>query len=145
MSRAVIHDPKDALGGLVGFAAHHLRDEAVRGSNPIFLYAVSEELGAMEVPSRQIGPSALPEILVLDSHGSAGGDCQGGLLTAARLNAGFFIRGDSLVNKGKVDSKTVQGILRHIDICTTMNDREEKQGAQGAFLGAVGLGSRLVQ
>jgi integrase len=55
-----------------------------------------------------------------------------------------------LVNKGKVDPKTVQGILRHSDIRTTMNlytqdDRDEKQAAQGAFLDAVGLGSRLVQ
>jgi integrase len=55
-----------------------------------------------------------------------------------------------LVNKGKVDPKTVQGILRHSDIRTTMNlytqdDRDEKQAAQGAFLNAVGLGSRLVQ
>ena len=56
----------------------------------------------------------------------------------------------SLVNKGKVNPKTVQGMLRHSDIRTTMNlytkdDRDEKQAAQGAFLSAVGLGSRLVQ
>ena len=55
-----------------------------------------------------------------------------------------------LVNKGKVDPKTVQGILRHSDIRMTMNlytqdDRDEKQAAQGAFLDAVGIGSRLVQ
>ena len=55
-----------------------------------------------------------------------------------------------LVNKGKVDPKTVQGMLRHSDIRTTMNlytqdDRDEKQAAQGALLSAVGLGSRLVQ
>lgn len=55
-----------------------------------------------------------------------------------------------LVNKGKVDPKTVQGMLRHSDIRTTMNlytqdDRDEKQAAQGAFLSAVGLGSRTVQ
>ena len=49
-----------------------------------------------------------------------------------------------MVNKGKVDPKTVQGMLRHSDIRTTMNlytqdDRDEKQTAQGAFLSAVGL------
>jgi hypothetical protein len=49
-----------------------------------------------------------------------------------------------MVNKGKVDPKTVQGMLRHSDIRTTMNlytqdDRDEKQAAQGAFLSAVGL------
>ena len=46
------------------------------------------------------------------------------------------------------DPKTVQGMLRHSDIRTTMNlytqdDPDEKQAAQGAFLSAVGLGSRL--
>ncbi len=55
-----------------------------------------------------------------------------------------------LANKGKIDPKTVQGMLRHSDIRMTMNlytqdDRDEKQAAQGAFLDAVGLGSRLVQ
>jgi integrase len=53
-----------------------------------------------------------------------------------------------LVNKGKVDPKTVQGMLRHSDIRTTMNfytqdDRDEKQAAQGALLSAAGFGSRL--
>jgi hypothetical protein len=52
------------------------------------------------------------------------------------------------VNKGKVDPKTVQGMLRHSDIRTTMNlytqdDRDEKQAAQGAFLNAVGLRNLL--
>jgi len=55
-----------------------------------------------------------------------------------------------LVNKGKIDPKTIQGMLRHRDIRTTMNlysqdDQDEKQAAQGAFLDAVGLGSRLVE
>jgi len=41
-------------------------------------------------------------------------------------------------------------MLRHSDIRTTMNlyaqdDRDEQQAAQGAFLSAVGLGSRLMQ
>jgi integrase len=55
-----------------------------------------------------------------------------------------------LVNQGKVAPKTVQGMLRHANVKTTLglytqDDRDEKQAAQGAFLSAVGLGSRLVQ
>ena len=55
-----------------------------------------------------------------------------------------------LVNHGKVAPKTVQGILRHSDIRTTLNlytqdDHDEKQAAQGAFLSAVGFGGRTVQ
>jgi len=69
MSRAVIHDPKDALSGFVGFAAHDLSDEAIGGSNATLLFTVSEELGTVDVPSCQIGPSTLPEILVFNPHG----------------------------------------------------------------------------
>lgn len=55
-----------------------------------------------------------------------------------------------LVNIGKVAPKTVQGILRHANVKTTLglytqDDSDEMQAAQGAFLSAVGLGSRLVQ
>src|SRR6516164_3914845 len=94
MSRAVIHDPEDPLGGFVGFAAHDRGDEAIGGSNAILLFTMSEELGTVNIPSSQIGPSTLPEILVLNPHGSASSRGQGGLLTASRLNAGFFIRAD---------------------------------------------------
>lgn len=55
-----------------------------------------------------------------------------------------------LANAGKVAPKTVQGMLRHANVKTTLglytqDDQDEKQLAQGAFLSAVGLGSRLVQ
>jgi integrase len=55
-----------------------------------------------------------------------------------------------LAHAGKVAPKTVQGMLRHANVKTTLglytqDDQDEKQLAQGAFLSAVGLGSRLVQ
>lgn len=55
-----------------------------------------------------------------------------------------------LVNKGKIQAKTVQGLLRHANIKTTLDlytqeDNEETRAAQGAFLGAMGIGSRLLQ
>ena len=56
---------------------------------------MSEELGMMDVPSRQIGPSAFPEILMLDPRGSAGGSRETGLLTASCLKTGFFICRDN--------------------------------------------------
>src|SRR5215475_1265902 len=94
MSRAVIHDPRDALGGLVRFTAHHLRNEAISGSDATLFFAVSENLGPMDVPSCQIGPDTLTEILVFNPHGSASGDRQGGLLATSSLNTGFFVGGD---------------------------------------------------
>jgi integrase len=49
-----------------------------------------------------------------------------------------------LVNKAKVEPKTVQGILRHSKIQTTLDlytqeDSDETRAAQGAFLDAVGM------
>lgn len=54
------------------------------------------------------------------------------------------------VTKGKIDAKTVQGLLRHSDVRTTLNlytheDGDQTREAQGAFLAAVGLQSRMVQ
>ena len=51
MSRAVVHDPKNALGGYVGFATHYLGDETIGGSNAVLLFTVSEDLSTMDVPS----------------------------------------------------------------------------------------------
>ena len=55
-----------------------------------------------------------------------------------------------LVNKAKVEPKTVQGILRHAKIQTTLdlyaqNDGDETRAAQGEYLTALGVGTQMVQ
>jgi integrase len=55
-----------------------------------------------------------------------------------------------LVNKAKVEPKTLQGILRHVRIQTmldlyTQNDGDEARAAPGEFLHALGIESQLVQ
>lgn len=55
-----------------------------------------------------------------------------------------------LANKAKVDPKTVQGMVRHSKIETTMNlytqdDHENKIDAQGRYLEALGIESESVQ
>jgi integrase len=57
---------------------------------------------------------------------------------------------DHLVNKAKVEPKTVQCILRHSRIQTTLDlytqeDSDETRAAQGEFLQALGMQSELVQ
>lgn len=54
------------------------------------------------------------------------------------------------MNKGKIDPKTVQGLLRHANIQTTLDlytqeDGDETRAAQGAFLAAVGLKNTTIQ
>ena len=53
-----------------------------------------------------------------------------------------------LVNKAKVEPKTVQGILRHSRIQTTLDlytqqDSDETRAAQGAFLTAIGMSTAV--
>ena len=53
-----------------------------------------------------------------------------------------------LVNKAKVEPKTVQGILRHAKIQTTLDlytqeDSDETRAAQGQFLTAVGMNATV--
>ena len=53
-----------------------------------------------------------------------------------------------LVNKAKVEPKTVQGLLRHSKIQTTLDlytqeDSDETRAAQGAFLTAVGMNATV--
>jgi hypothetical protein len=55
-----------------------------------------------------------------------------------------------MVNKAKVEPKTVQGILRHTKIQTTLDlytqeDRDETLAAQGEYLTALGVATQLVQ
>jgi integrase len=55
-----------------------------------------------------------------------------------------------LLNKAKVEPKTVQGILRRAKIQTTLDlytqeDSDETRGAQGEFLEALGMRTELVQ
>jgi integrase len=53
-----------------------------------------------------------------------------------------------LVNKAKIEPKTVQGILRHAKIQTTLDlytqeDSDETRAAQGEFLSAVGMSNTV--
>jgi integrase len=55
-----------------------------------------------------------------------------------------------MVNKAKVEPKTVQGILRHAKIQTTLDlytqeDGDETLAAQGQYLTALGVATPLVQ
>ena len=55
-----------------------------------------------------------------------------------------------LVNKAKVEPKTVQSILRHSRIQTTLDlytqgDGDETKAAQGAFLREMGLATKMIQ
>ena len=91
MSGAIVHDPEDATCGLVGFLAHHFIDEAIHRCDAILELATTEYLGAVDIPSRQIDPSALTKVLVFNSGGAVRRGRQSRLFTAAGLNARLFV------------------------------------------------------
>ena len=94
MSGAVVPDPEDATCGLVGFLAHDFTDETIHRRNTILELATTEYLGAVDIPSRQIDPSALTKVLVLNSHWAVRRGRQSRLFTTASLNARLFIGRD---------------------------------------------------
>ena len=68
--RRVVHDPEDAASGLVGLLVHDFTDEPLCGSHAILDFAASEDLGAMHVPSRQVGPGTFAKVLMLNPDGA---------------------------------------------------------------------------
>src|SRR5216684_5970860 len=72
MSRAVVHNPKDAASGPVGLLVHDFADEAIHRSNSSLYFTAAENLGPMDIPSCQVGPSALAKVQTRLEHACNG-------------------------------------------------------------------------
>lgn len=99
MSGAVVHDPEDATCGLVGLLAHDFANEAIHRRDAILEFASTEDLGAVDVPSRQVDPGAPTKVLVFHPRGAVRGGMQSRLFRASGLNARLFVgRDDKFVS-----------------------------------------------
>jgi hypothetical protein len=94
MCRAIVDDPENATGVIIGRSCHHLLDEPVEGHDAIARFATAEDSGSVDIQRRDVGPGAATEVLMLDMHGSAGTATLRGVFAATGLNAGLFIGGD---------------------------------------------------
>src|SRR5262249_7178859 len=94
MGGAVVHDPEHATCGLVGLLAHDFGDEAIHRRDAILQFATTEYLGAVDIPGRQIDPSALTKVFVFNSGRAIGCGRQSRLFTTAGLNARLFVGRD---------------------------------------------------
>jgi hypothetical protein len=142
MSGAVVHDPEDAASGLVGLLAHDFTDETLYRSHPILDLAVAEELGAMNVPSGQIGPGTSAKVFMLDSGGAVRSGGQRRLFSASSLNTGLLVRRDhevigaqwSALPNALVKVQDGTGVGRKVGITredpASMSPRAESVGAQ---------------
>jgi len=99
MSGAVVHDPENATCGLVGLLAHDFANEAIHRRDAILELASTEDLGAVDVPSRQVDPGTPAKVLVFNSGGAVRTGRQSRLFRASGLNARLFIgRDDKFVS-----------------------------------------------
>src|SRR5437879_4442907 len=94
MGGTVIDDPENPASLVVGWPCHYLFDQAVKGIDAIFGLAAAKNPGMMDVESGKVGPCSTAKILMLDAHASTRPASVSGVFAAARLNAGFFVRGN---------------------------------------------------
>lgn len=98
MSGAVVHDPEDTTGIVVGWSCHDLVDQSIKGCDAIFGFTTAENSGVMHVEGGDIGPGAAAKIFVFDVHGGAGAAVLRGMFAAAGLNTRLLVgRDDELI------------------------------------------------
>src|SRR5262245_3264999 len=97
MRRAVVHDPKQPFTGPIWFLRPHLLDQPAKGCNTGRPFTPAHDVPPADIPGGQIlqGPPAL--VFVLDIGRAARGWRQGGMATAAGLNAGLLVGTEDVV------------------------------------------------
>src|SRR3989339_1481840 len=93
MRRAVVHDPEDTARLGVGGLGHDLVYQTVEGRDAGASLATPEDLGAVHVPRRQIGPCPFARVLVLHLQGISRLRGQGFVDARPRLDARLLVGG----------------------------------------------------
>src|SRR6202022_4537099 len=94
MSRAVVHDPKDAASRFIRLLAHDFAHEPIDGSNSTFDFTAAEDSCLVDIPGCQVGPGTHAEVLMLDVGGR---QRQRRLFSAASLNTALFVCADDVI------------------------------------------------
>lgn len=95
MRRAIVHDPKDTSGLVIGRLRHDLSNKAVKGRDSTALFTAAKHFGSVDIQCRQIGPCTTALILMFDLHRRAGLGGLGGIDAGSGLDAGLFIGGQN--------------------------------------------------
>ena len=94
---SIVDDPEDPSRRSVGPLTHDVSDEMVKGDNSRLGHAAAEDFGAVNIPGCDVGQGTLTEVLVFETHGSAGCGACGGILPSTCLDAGLFVGTDNKV------------------------------------------------
>ena len=97
MSRAVVHDPKDAASRFIGLLPHDFAHKPIDGSNSTFDFTAADDSCSMDIPGCQVGPGTHAEVLMLDVGRAIGRRRQRRLFSAAGLNTGLFVCADDVI------------------------------------------------
>src|SRR4030066_2058110 len=72
MRRAVVHDPKDPSGLVIGRLHHDLSNKAVKGRDSTASFTAAKHFGSVDIQCCQIGPCTTALILMFHLHRRAG-------------------------------------------------------------------------
>jgi hypothetical protein len=97
MTGPVVDDPEHPARRAVGFVPHHLGDEALERSDPGRSFAAAEDLGAVHIPSGEIGPGPAPLVLMLNVHRPPRVRREGRMAPATHLDAGLLVGAQDVV------------------------------------------------
>ena len=97
MSRAVVHDPKDAASRFIRLLCHDFAYKPIHRSNSSFEFTAAEDSCSMDVPGCQIGPGSQAEVFMLDVSRAMGCWRQRRLFSPAGLNTGLFVCTDDVI------------------------------------------------
>jgi hypothetical protein len=91
MRGAIVHNPEDPPGSLVGSLGHYLAHQPIEGCDPGLVLAAAEQSGVVNIEGREIGPRTRAAVLMLDPSGPRGSRRQGSLFADASLDAGLLV------------------------------------------------------
>ena len=78
----------------IGLLTHHIPDQAMEGFDAILDDAAAEDLGAADIPSREVDPGSLSLALMLNEGRSSRGGRKGRMLAVTRLNPRLLVGGE---------------------------------------------------
>ena len=97
MGRAVVGDEEHATSATIRFLAHYLGDQALERGDAGLAFAAAEQLGAMHIPSSEIGQRTGARIFVLDVNRTPRGGRQREMLAPSGLDAGLLVSAEHVV------------------------------------------------
>src|SRR5499427_3373975 len=97
MRRTVVHDPKQPFPRPIEFLGQHLLDQPAKGFNTGPRFTSAYDISPAYVPGGQILQGPLALVFVLNRGRSTWRGRQGGMATAAGLDAGLLVSAEDVV------------------------------------------------